>query len=286
MKSNQDELHTIKLKEKTEYLWYKYNFVPRKELGQNFLIDPHIVNRTIESLELTKADVVLEIGPGTGVLTEKLAQRSGKVVAVEIDERLCRLLREELRDYKNLEIICEDVTKIPLRGKFNSNKLVKVVGNLPYGIASSLLLDLAKENWIKFTVVMVQREVVEKLLAKPGCKKRGALTVLLNYYAIPSKIIDVPPQAFTPPPKVGSSIIKVEGRREHKIKDESKFTSVVKAAFSFRRKTLANSLSAGLGMDRELVKEKLSEAGVDWGKRAEELTVEEFIRISNILSEG
>ncbi|MEA3485904.1 MAG: rRNA adenine N-6-methyltransferase family protein, partial [Candidatus Aerophobetes bacterium] len=128
------------------------------------------------------------------------------------------------------------------------------------------------------------REVAERVLAKPDCKKRGMLTVLLNYYARALKIIDVPPQAFTPPPKVGSSIIKVERRREYVIKDEDNFASVVKASFSLRRKILANSLSAGLGMDREIVKEKLSKAGIDWGRRAEELTVEEFIRISKNLS--
>ncbi|RLE06935.1 ribosomal RNA small subunit methyltransferase A [Candidatus Aerophobetes bacterium] len=274
----------MKLKEKTEYLWYEYNFTPRRELGQNFLIDPHIVDRIIESLKLTRSDVVLEIGAGTGVLTEKLVQRSGKVVAVEIDERLCELLRKELKGYKNLEIVCEDITKIPLGEKFsNLDYSVKVAGNLPYGIASSLLLNLAKQEWVKEMVVMVQREVAERMLAKPGCKKRGALTVLLNYYATSSKIIDVPPQAFTPSSKVGSSVIKVKKKSKHRVKDEENFASVVKASFSLRRKMLANSLSAGLGMDRELIKERLRQVEIDWRRRAEELTLEEFIRMSESL---
>jgi len=282
MKSNQGKLYGIKLKEKTEYLWYKYNFIPRRELGQNFLIDPRIVDRIIESLRLTKTDVVLEIGAGTGVLTEKLVQRSGKVVAVEIDERLCTLLREELGDYKNLEIICEDITKMSLAEKFNSNRLVKVAGNLPYGIASSLLLDLAKQEWIKFMVVMVQREVAERLLAKPGCKKRGALTVLLNYYATLSKIIDVPPQAFIPPPKVGSTILKIEKNQVYTVKDENNFSSVVKMAFSSRRKMLVNSLSAGK-VDKDFLRRKLAKIRIDGKRRAEDLTIEEFILISNSL---
>ncbi len=282
MKFNQD-IYGIKLKEKTKYLWYKYNFTPRRELGQNFLIDPHIVNKIVETLELTKTDVVLEIGAGTGVLTEKLAQKSEKVVAVEIDEKLCKLLREELRDYKNLEIVCQNITKIPLSERFNSNRLIKVAGNLPYGIASSLLLDLAKQEWIEFMVVMVQREVSERLLAKPGCKKRGALTVLLNYYAIPSKIIDVPPQAFIPFPKVGSTVLKIKKRKEYKAKDESNFSSVVKRAFSLRRKMLVNSLSTG-GLDKDFLREKLAKIRIDGERRAEDLTVEEFILISNSLN--
>jgi len=282
MKSNQNKLYGIKLKEKTEYLWYKYNFTPKRELGQNFLIDPHIVDRIIESLELTKTDVILEIGAGTGNLTEKLVQRSGKVVAVEIDEKLCTLLREELRDYKNLEIICQDITKMPLLEKFNSNRSVKAAGNLPYGIASSLLLDLAKQEWIKFMVVMVQREVAQRLLAKPGSRKRGILTVLLNYYATLSKIIDVPPQAFIPPPKVGSTILKIERKQVYKVKDEDNFSSVVKMAFSSRRKMLVNSLSAGK-MDKDFLRKKLAKIRIDGKRRAEDLTIEEFILISNSL---
>lgn len=272
-----------KLKEKTEYLWYKYNFSPKKHLGQNFLIDPHIVDRIIEALELTEDDTVLEIGAGTGALTERLASKSGRVIAVEVDEKLCTLLKEELKGYKNLEVICKDVTHISFRESFTQARTVKVVGNLPYQIATSLLLSLVPQGWVKFMVMMVQREVAQRIMAHPGDKKRGILTVLLNYYANVGKVIDVPPQAFIPPPKVGSSVVKIEGKQNPRAKTEKGFALVVKAAFSLRRKMLVNSLSAGLGMDRELIKEKLSKAEVDWRERAEDLTVEEFIRISESL---
>jgi len=269
-----------RLKEKTEYLWYKYNFSPKKHLGQNFLIDPHIVDRIIEALELREDDTVLEIGAGTGALTERLASKSGRVIAVEVDEKLCTLLKEELKGYKNLEVICKDVTHIFFRESFTQPRTVKVVGNLPYQIATSLLLSLVPQGWVKFMVMMVQREVAHRIMAQPGDKKRGALTVLLNYYANVDRVIDVPPQAFIPPPKVGSSVVKIEGKQNPRAKTDKGFALVVKAAFSLRRKMLVNSLSAGLGMDRELIKEKLSKAEVDWRERAEDLTVEEFIRIN------
>jgi len=278
-----------KLKEKTEYLWYKYDFVPKRRLSQNFLIDPHIVERIIKALELSEEDTVLEIGAGTGVLTEQLVQKGSRVIAVEVDKRLCTLLREELKGYDNLEVICADITRIPLEEKFFKSGLVKVVGNLPYQIASSLLLSLVPQDWIKFLVVMVQREVAQRIMAKPGDKRRGVLSVLLNYYSTISRITDVPPQAFVPPPKVGSSVVKIKKRKSYRIKAENGFSLVVRAAFSLKRKMLANSLSAGLGINRELIKEKLSKAGVDWRRRPEDLSVEEFVRISNSLrkvSEG
>jgi len=272
-----------KLKEKTEYLWYKYDFVPKRRLSQNFLIDPHIVERIIKALELSEEDTVLEIGAGTGVLTEQLVQKGSRVIAVEVDKRLCTLLREELKGYDNLEVICADITRIPLEEKFFKSGLVKVVGNLPYQIASSLLLSLVPQDWIKFLVVMVQREVAQRIMAKPGDKRRGVLSVLLNYYSTISRITDVPPQAFVPPPKVGSSVVKIKKRKSYRIKAENGFSLVVRAAFSLKRKMLANSLSAGLGINRELIKEKLSKAGVDWRRRPEDLSVEEFVRISNSL---
>ncbi len=272
-----------KLREKTEYLWNKYNFVTKKGLGQNFLIDPQILGRIIRALELSEDDAVLEIGAGTGTLTECLASRSGKVIAVEIDEKLCALLKEELKGYGNLEVICGDITRTSFKERFTQPRSVKVAGNLPYRIASSLLLSLVPQEWIKFMVVMVQREVAQRLMAKPGDKRRGMLTVLMNYYALVNKIIDVPPQAFIPPPKVGSSLIKIEGGKVCRAKDENGLILVIKAAFSLRRKMLVNSLSAGLGMDREHVKERLNKTGVDWRRRAEDLTVEEFVRMSESL---
>jgi len=273
----------MKLKDKVEYLWHKYNFTPKRELGQNFLIDPHIIERIIETLKLNKEDTILEIGAGTGVLTEKLVEKGGEVIAVEVDKNLCKMLKKELEEHLNLKIICEDITQISFDEEFKQAKSVKLAGNLPYYIASSILLDMIKKDWIKFMVVMVQREVAERLLAKPGNKKRGKLTVLMDYYGDREKIIDVPPQAFIPPPNVGATLLKIEKRERYKAKDENNFFSVVKAAFSSRRKMLANSLSKGLGINKDLIKEKLESTGIDWEERAEELTEEEFISISNSL---
>jgi len=273
----------MRLKDKVEYLWYKYNFTPKRDLGQNFLIDPHIVGKIIETLELNKKDTILEIGAGTGVLTEKLVERGGRVIAVEVDKNLCKMLKQELKEYLNLKIICEDITKISFDEEFKRAKSVKLAGNLPYYVASSILLDMVKKDWIKFMVVMVQREVAERLLAKPGNKKRGKLTVLINYYGQGKKIIDVPPQAFIPSPKVGATLLKIEKSKRYGAKDENNFFSIVKAAFSLRRKMLVNSLSKGLIIDKDLIKEKLENIGIDWKKRAEDLTEKEFVSISNSL---
>ncbi len=274
----------MKLRDKTEYLWDKYGFTPQKKLGQNFLIDPGIVNRIIKALKLNKEDTVLEIGAGTGVLTEKLVPLAKKIIAVEIDEKLCRILKKEVGEYPNLKIICEDITKASFMDRLNNQReKVKIVGNLPYYLASPLLLELVKNKWLEFMVVMIQREVAERITSQPGSKKRGALTVLINYYAEITKIMDVPPQVFIPRPRVGSAIMKIENKKEHQARKEERFSTVVRAAFSTRRKMLANALSRGLGMEKEIVKETLARAGVEWQKRAEELRVQEFVKISNEL---
>ncbi len=274
----------MKLRDKTEYLWDKYGFTPQKKLGQNFLIDPGIVNRIIKALKLNKEDTVLEIGAGTGVLTEKLVPLAKKIIAVEIDEKLCRILKKEVGEYPNLKIICEDITKASFMDRLNNQReKVKIVGNLPYYLASPLLLELVKNKWLEFMVVMIQREVAERITSQPGSKKRGALTVLINYYAEITKIMDVPPQVFIPRPGVGSAIMKIENKKEHQARKEERFSTVVRAAFSTRRKMLANALSRGLGMEKEIVKETLARAGVEWQKRAEELRVQEFVKISNEL---
>jgi 16S rRNA (adenine1518-N6/adenine1519-N6)-dimethyltransferase len=273
----------MKLKEKTEYLWEKYNFTPKKELDQNFLIDPRIVDRIIESSKLTRDDTVVEVGAGTGVLTERLAKSAGKVIGVEIDEKLCQILKEELAEYHNLKIICEDIEQFCFEESFTQPQSVKIVGNLPYQIASSLLFNLAQKEWIKFMVVMVQREVAEKLLARPGEKKRGTLTVLMNYYTIINRVINVPPQVFIPAPKVGSSLIRIDRKKNHLAKNKDRFIAVVKGAFRLRRKMLANALSKDLGKEKTLVKEKLNRIGINGKRRAEDLTVEEFVRVSEVL---
>ena len=273
----------MKLKEKTEWLWQKYHFTPKKDLGQHFLIDPLILDRIVKSLHLKIHDELLEIGAGTGTLTERLAQEGTKLVAVEVDEALCQILKEELKDYPNVKIICEDISQFSLEEQFKGS--FKVVGNLPYQIASSLLLDLVKRENISFLVVMVQREVAERLLSPPGCKKRGVLTVLMQHYALIEKIIDVPSHAFIPPPRVASSLLRIERRKIHCPEEAQVIFRVVKAAFSSRRRMIVNALCGGLKREKDFVRKKLEEAGIDEKLRAEDLTKEDFLKLSRVLRE-
>ena len=273
----------MKLKEKTEWLWQKYHFTPKKDLGQHFLIDPLILDRIVKSLHLKIHDELLEIGAGTGTLTERLAQEGTKLVAVEVDEALCQILKEELKDYPNVKIICEDISQFSLEEQFKGS--FKVVGNLPYQIASSLLLNLIKRENVGLLVVMVQREVAERLLSPPGCKKRGVLTVLMQHYALIENIIDVPSHAFIPPPRVASSLIRIERRKIHPPEEAQVIFRVVKAAFSSRRRMLINALSGALRRDKNLIREKLREAGIDEELRAEDLVEEDFIKLCQVLRE-
>jgi len=274
----------MKLKEKTEWLWQEYHFTPKKDLGQHFLIDPRILDNIVEALRLKKHDEVLEIGAGTGTLTERLAQEGIKVLSVEIDDDLCQILRDRLKDYPNVEIICEDITQFSLEGQFKET--FKVVGNLPYHIASSLLLDLVQREDIRLMVVMVQREVAEKLLSPPGCKRRGALTVLMEHYALTEKIIDVPPHAFIPRPRVASSLLQIERKRIDEYEEAEAVFTVVRAAFSSRRRMIINALCGGLKREKDFVRKKLGEAGIDERLRAEDLPLEDFRKLSRVLSEA
>ncbi len=274
---------SVRLKEKTEWLWLKYQFTPKKQLGQHFLIDPRALDRIVESLHLRMDDEVLEIGAGTGTLTERLVQEGIRVLAVEVDESLCQILKEELKDYPNVKIICEDISQFSLEEQFKGP--FKVVGNLPYQIASSLLLDLVKRENISFLVVMVQREVAERLLSPPGCKKRGALTVLMQHYALIEKIIDVPSHAFIPPPRVASSLLRIERKKIHCPEEAQVIFKVVRAAFSSRRRTLINALSGALRRDKNFLREKLRQAGIDEELRAEDLAGEDFVKLSRVLRE-
>jgi len=275
----------MKLKEKVEYLLAKHNLWPKSSLSQNFLIDPRIVSRLVEEVGLGEKEVVVEIGAGTGVLTSVLVERAKKVLAVEVDKDLCRILEDELGGKNNLEIICEDITKLDLDKLVSGENKVKVVGNLPYHIASHLLLHLVRERWWQVAVFTVQREVAERLLSPPGNKTRGALTVIVSYYSDVERIMDIPSQAFYPAPKVTSTVVRMKPKeREFVAKNEDFFVNVVKASFSARRKILLNSLKRGLRLSREIVGEILVKSGVSEKMRAEELEVEDFIKISNQLA--
>ena len=267
----------MKLKDETQWLWQKYNFTPRKDLGQHFLIDPRILEKILEALHLENEDEVLEIGAGTGTLTEKLAQEKVHVLAVEVDKVLCRILEDRLSGYANVRIVGQDIRRISLEDHFKGN--FKVVGNLPYQIASSVLLDLAKRRDIDFLVVMVQREVAQKLLSPPGSKKRTALTVLMEHYAQVERIIDVPPHVFVPRPRVSSTLLRIR-RKTSRTEEGEAISMIVRVSFSSRRRMLINAISGALGMERSLAKKRFEEAGIDEKLRAEDLAHEDFLKLA------
>lgn len=261
----------------------------KKSLGQNFLKDEDVLQRIIESAELSQNDIVLEIGPGTGVLTQKLSEVAKKVVAIELDDRLIELLRSLLRNKKNVEIIQGDVLKINLpelisRYKIQDTKY-KIVANIPYYITAPIIkLFLETEFPPSEMILMVQKEVAERICAKAG--EMSVLAVAVQYYAKPEYLFTVPKNAFDPVPKVDSAIIKVTRIKEQETRDKQKeknFFRIVRAGFSARRKTLVNNLSSSLQLDKNEVEEKLISLGFLKNVRAQELGVEDWKKLTEIL---
>ena len=275
------------LKETIEIL-QKYQIKLNKGLGQNFLIDKNILAKIVNSAELSAGDRVLEIGPGIGTLTRELAARAGKVVAVEIDSRLVPVLQETTSTFSNVRIINQDILKSDLRklweDYFAPNR-IKVVANLPYYVTSPIIMKLLEEDIpLKMIVVMVQKEVAQRMTAVPGTKDYGALTVAVQFYSEPQIIATVPPAVFMPPPKVSSAIVRLNIDREHryKVMDKGLMFSLVKAAFGQRRKALVNALRGVAGMSaKEDVREALKRSGIDPRRRGETLSIEEFCRLAD-----
>lgn len=266
----------------------RFGFKFSKSLGQNFLIDGNIVRKIADEGNITKDDCVLEIGPGMGTLTEELALRAKKVVAIEIDDTLLPVLDYTLQRYSNVEIVHGDVLKINLK-KLIDEKLeggpVKVIANLPYYVTTPIIAKLIEDNLnLESIIVMVQKEVAERMAAAPGGKEYGSLSVFVNFYSIPEIAIKVPKTVFMPQPKIDSAVIKLNIKRELPDIDKDKFFKVVKAAFSKRRKTILNSLSTyGFAMDKETIKEILESLDISLDIRAEALSIEDFIKISKAL---
>lgn len=271
----------------------KYNLRPSKSLGQHFLRDPSIAFSIVEGAGVEPGDTVVEVGPGLGALTRFLAAKAGRVAAVEIDSGLFSFLKEEFAAYSNVEIIHGDFLKydlaLPAR---EAGGRIQVVGNLPYNITSPVLFKLMEHaELIKRATLMVQSEVAERILASPGGREYGLLSVLLPYHAAVEMLVDVPPGAFHPRPKVGSSVISVDFTRPYhrRARNESFFRTVVKASFSMRRKMVKNglvkagTLHAGL---QEIV-DALTASGIDPKARAETIPLDRFITLSdNLLSQG
>lgn len=259
-----------------------------KALGQNFLTDESVLDAIVDAAELDENTCVLEIGPGAGALTQKLAKQAKKVVAVEIDTGLLPVLEENLNAFENVKVIHGDILKINLQEFFETefqDGPVKVVANLPYYITTPIVLKLLDENpGFESLVIMVQKEVADRLIASPGGKDCGAITYRIQYGCDTEGVVNVPPEAFMPPPKVWSSVIKLSVRKTPKVKvtDEEHFFALIKAAFSMRRKTLLNCVSQGnsLKVDKETMREILSKLGISETIRGEALTLEQYAQIS------
>lgn len=271
----------------------KYNFTFQKKFGQNFLIDTHVLDKIINSAEITKDDMVLEIGPGIGTMTQYLACAAGKVVAVEIDKALIPILEDTLSEYDNVRVINEDVLKVDiakLAEEENGGRPIKVVANLPYYITTPIIMGLFENNVpIKSITVMVQKEVADRMQVGPGTKDYGALSLAVQYYAKPYIVANVPPNCFMPRPKVGSAVIRLDRYEEPKVqvKDEKLMFKIIRASFNQRRKTLANGLknSAELNFSKETIEVAIEKIGKGASVRGEALTLEEFAQLSNLLSE-
>ena len=271
----------------------KYNFVFQKKFGQNFLIDTHVLDKIIGSAEITKDDVVLEIGPGIGTMTQYLACAAKKVIAVEIDKALIPILEDTLSEYENVRVINHDVLKVDiakLAEEENGGKPIKVVANLPYYITTPIIMGLFENHVpIKSITVMVQKEVADRMQVGPGTKDYGALSLAVQYYAKPYIVANVPPNCFMPRPKVGSAVIRLE-RYENPpvtVKDEKLMFRLIRASFNQRRKTLANGLknSPELDYTKEEIEAAIEALGRGASIRGEALTLEEFAKLADLLSE-
>lgn len=272
----------------------KYKFVFQKKFGQNFLIDPHVLDKIIKAADISEEDFVLEIGPGIGTMTQYLAASARQVAAIEIDHALIPILQDTLKEYDNVKIIQGDVLKTDLRQiacDMNGGEPVKVVANLPYYITTPILMGIFESHVpVKSITVMVQKEVADRMQAGPGTKDYGALSLAVQYYAKPYVAANVPPNCFMPRPQVGSSVVNLSVYKEPpvQVKDERLLFAVIRASFNQRRKTLQNGLNhaPGLGISKELTVGILEDMGLLASVRGEALTLSQFAELSNRLSDA
>jgi 16S rRNA (adenine1518-N6/adenine1519-N6)-dimethyltransferase len=269
----------------------KYHFVFQKKFGQNFLIDTHVLDKIIKSAEVTKEDMVLEIGPGIGTLTQYLCEAAREVVAVEIDKSLLPILEDTLSAYDNVTVINEDILKIDINKlvqERNNGKPIKIVANLPYYITTPIIMGLFEARVpVTNITVMVQKEVADRMQSGPGSKDYGALSLAVQYYAKPYIAANVPPNCFMPRPNVGSAVIRLtlHGQRPVDVKDEKLLFQIIRASFNQRRKTLANGLnnSPEIHLPKDIISESIQELNLMPSIRGEALTLEQFAKLSNII---
>lgn len=269
----------------------KYEFCFQKKFGQNFLIDGHVLDKIIAGAGVTKDDMVLEIGPGIGTMTQYLAEAAGKVVAVEIDRNLLPILKETLADYDNVKVIHADVLSLDLEKlvqEENGGRPIKVVANLPYYITTPIIMALFEQHVpLANVTVMVQKEVAARMKSGPGSKDYGALSLAVQYYAEPYIVANVPCNCFMPRPNVDSAVIRLTRYEEPpvQVKDEKMLFKIIRASFNQRRKTLQNGLnnSSELNFTKDQIASAIAEAGFLPSVRGEALTLEQFAKLTDIL---
>lgn len=272
----------------------KYEFAFQKKFGQNFLIDGHVLDKIIAAAEVTKEDCVVEIGPGIGTLTQYLAEAARNVIAIEIDKMLIPILQETLADYDNVTVIHQDVLKTDLRElvrEHNEGRPVKVVANLPYYITTPIIMNLFEGRLpVSSVTVMVQKEVAQRMQAGPGTKDYGALSLAVQYFAVPYIAANVPPNCFMPRPRVGSAVIRLTRHEKPPVEvaDEQAMFQIIRASFNQRRKTLVNSLhnSPQISKTKEEILRALEQMGLPQTVRGEALTLEQFAALTNLLYGG
>ena len=272
----------------------KYGFAFQKKFGQNFLIDAHVLDKIIAAAGVTADDMVLEIGPGIGTMTQYLAERARQVTAVEIDTNLIPILKETLSDYDNVTVINEDILKVDIKKlaeEYNAGKPIKVVANLPYYITTPIIMGLFESGVpIDNITVMVQKEVADRMQVGPGSKDYGALSLAVQYYASPYIVANVPPNCFIPRPNVGSAVIRLTRHQTPpvEVKDRELMFKLIRASFNQRRKTLLNGLnnSPELSFGKEQIAAAIEQLGVPAAVRGEALTLEQFARLSDLLGES
>ncbi|WP_458120589.1 16S rRNA (adenine(1518)-N(6)/adenine(1519)-N(6))-dimethyltransferase RsmA [Paenibacillus sp. Z6-24] len=283
--------HDIATPRRTKEIISKHGFSFKKSLGQNFLIDANILNKIVEAAELTPERGALEIGPGIGALTERLAQQAKAVTAVEIDQRLIPILRDSLSEYSNVNVRHGDILKVDLHELFGEDfsgvDKVSVVANLPYYVTTPILMKLLEERLpLDNIVVMIQKEVAQRMAAQPGGKEYGSLSIAVQYYCEPELVCIVPKTVFIPQPNVESAVIRLKLREQPavQVEDEQHFFDIVQSSFVQRRKTIANNLKTRYfnGGDREQLEQLLASAGIDPTRRGETLSLQEYAVLSKV----
>ena len=282
------------LEEKTRFIMKKYGISANKSLGQNFLINEQVVNNIVDASNINKEDLVIEIGPGLGTLTESLLENAGKVVAIELDERMLKILNDRFFMYENFEVINQDVLKVNLSKLIkeekskNNLKNAKIVANLPYYITTPIIMKLLEEELdIESITVMIQKEVADRLIAVPGDPCSGAITYSVYYYAESESIMLVDNNSFIPEPEVQSEVIKLKIRKEPviELKNKELFFKIIKTSFMQRRKTLINALvNGGIFKDKAQAKDIFEKLGLDMNIRGEKLKMEDYAKLCDLLN--